>query len=448
MIGKKTINALIDFVCSRKKHLATQVFIHAEDSLLTRFASSTIHQNVREMNCSLSITAFMGKKKGMATTNNLERSSVAETLERAIAIAKQKRDDPEHIGPASPRAYREVTTYFPSTARYSPRKKAEVLKQLFDESAPYQCFGAFTTGTAEVAIGNSKGLRAYNKGTDAILRLTIKGKKGSAYGQCAHRDIRKLDFQKLQRNVLLRSQKAQDPRTAKPGSYTVILTPEAVSDILIFLGFMGFNALLYSEGRSCLTGKLGKTIFSKRLNLVDDPYDERGFAFPFDFEGVPKRRLQLVDKGIVKALVHDRKTARKVKQRSTGHHAGSENGPFPFNMVIRKGDEPIEELRKGIKRGIEISCLHYVNVVEPRSLTLTGMTRNGTFMIENGSIAYPLRNMRFNQSILTSLKKIAAVASVLHLVDGGNTYGQRFPWGFILPALVIEDFHFTGETEF
>jgi predicted Zn-dependent protease len=257
-----------------------------------------------------------------------------------------------------------------------------------------------------------------------------------------------LHFEQLQADVFERTQKAQNPRKIKPGSPPPPLTPEAVSNILIFLGFIGFNALLYSEGRSCLAGKLGKRIFSKKLTLVDDPRDERGFAFPFDLEGVPKRKLLLIEKGSVKALVHNRKTARKMKQRSTGHHAGSESGPFPLNMVMQEGSKTIEQLRKGMKRGIEISSLHYVNVVEPNSLTLTGMTRNGTFMIKDGAIAYPLKNMRFNQSVLTSLKKIVAISSTAHLVEGGNTYGQRFPWGFILPTLIIEDFNFTGETEF
>ena len=448
MIGKKAIEDVFDFIFSREKLLSTQVSIHAEYSLLTRFANSTIHQNMREKNCGVSITAFIGKKKGTAGTNNMNRSNIAHTLARAVAIAKHKRDDPEEAGPSPPRTYRDIATHFPHTARFSHQKKAELLKHLFEQSMPYQCFGAFTTGTTEIAIGNSKGLRAYNKGTDAILRLTIKGKKGSAFGQCAHRDIRKLECEQLFARVLARTKKAQNPRTAKPGSYTVILTPEAVSNILIFLGFMGFNGLLYSDRRSCLQGKLGKRIFSKKLTIIDDPLDERGFAFPFDFEGIPKRKLPLVEKGTVKALTHNRKTARRMKQRSTGHHTGSESGPFPLNMVIQGGSNTIDQLRKGIKRGIEISSLHYVNVVEPHNLTLTGMTRNGTFMIEDGVIAYPLKNMRFNQSILSSLCKIADISSSAHLVEGGNTYGKRFPWGLILPSLIIEDFNFTGKTEF
>jgi predicted Zn-dependent protease len=448
MIGKKAIENIIDFVCSRKKQLNTQVLIHSEDSLLTRFANSTIHQNLREKNTVIAITAFIGKKEGTATTNTLTKSAIDQALERAITIAKQKPDDPDSAGPSRPRAYRDLKTYVPVTERFSHGQKAEVLKQIFNQSFPYRCFGAFTTGTTEIAIGNSKGLRAYNKGTDAILRLTIKGKNGSAFGQCAHRDIRELHCEQLHADVLARARKAQNPRKAKPGSYTVILTPEAVSNILIFLGFVGFNGLLYSEGRSCLTGKLGKRIFSRKLNLTDDPLDTRGFAFPFDLEGIPKGRLPLVQNGTVKALVHDRKTARKMNQRSTGHYSGPGTGPIPLNMVIQKGDKTTDQLRKGIKRGIEISSLHYVNVVEPLNLTLTGMTRNGTFMIQNGTLAYPVKNLRFNQSILHSLANIVGISSDIRLVEGGNTYGQRFPWGFILPSLVIDDFHFTGETEF
>jgi PmbA protein len=448
MIGKKAIEDVLDFVCSGNKQIRTQVRIHGEYSFLTRFANSTIHQNVREKNCAITITAFIGKRKGTATTNIMERTSIARTLERAIAIARQKGEDPEAVGPSPPGTYREMTTYCPPTAHVSHHEKAELLKELFTRSMPYQCFGAFTTGTAEIAMGNSMGLRAYHKGTDAILRLTIKGSSGSASGQCAHRDIQKLDCRQLHAHVLARARMAQNPRDVERGAYTVLLTPEAVSEMLMFLGYMGFNGLRYSEGRSCLQGKLGKHIFSKKLTIVDDPLDERGFAFPFDYEGVPKKKITLVEKGTVKSLVHNRKTARKMKQRSTGHHTGSESGPFPLNMVIQERGRTVDQLRKNIERGIEISSLHYVNVVDPKSLTLTGMTRNGTFMIENGAISYPLKNMRFNQSVLSSFDKILDIASTAHLVEGGNTYGQRFPWGFMLPSLVIEDFNFTGKTEF
>ncbi len=448
MIGKKAIDDVMDFACSAKKGASVEVRIHAEDSLLTRFTHSTIHQNVREENSIVSITAFIGKRKATATTNSISKSDIDRTVKRAIALAKHTPSDDETIGPSPRRRYHAMDLFVPDTAHFSHREKATVLKGLFERGVPFECFGGFTTGTAVIALGNSKGLRAYSKGTDAVLRLTIKGTNGSASGQCGDRDIRNLDIESLHASVLSRARMAQNPRKVKPGSYTVLLTPEAVFELLIFLGFIGFNALRYSEGRSCLTGKLGKRIFSKKLTIIDDPLDGRGFAFPFDSEGTPKARLTLIEDGKVKALVHDRKTARRMKQRSTGHYTGSESGPAPLNMVIQEGTRTTDEIRGKMKRGIEISSLHYVNVVEPKSLTLTGMTRNGTFMIEDGAIAYPLKNMRFNQSILSSLKHIADISCPAHLVEGGNNYGQRFPWGFILPSLLIREFRFTGETEF
>jgi PmbA protein len=448
VIGKRAIENIFDFILSRKRRLGIQAIIHSEYSLLTRFANSTIHQNVQEKNTSVSITVFMGRKRGTAHTNSEKKNDIARILEEAVTIAKYNPPDPQMCGLPPPRTYKDPGTYFPSTAHLSHRKKATLLKSMFERCDPYHCFGAFTTGTTEIAIANTRGLFAYNKGTDAILRLTIKGKNGSAFGQCAHRDANELDYNLLLRDVHTRARKAQNPREPQPGRYTVLLSPEAVSDILVFLGFLGFNALLYSEGQSPLQGKIGKRIFSRALHILDDPSDERGFAFPFDFEGTPKKKLVLVAHGMVKSLVHDRKTARRMKTRSTGHHTGAGSGPFPMNMVLGAGNKTADDLRKNIKRGIEISSLHYVNVVEPHTLTLTGMTRNGTFMIEDGARAYPLRNMRFNQSMLASLNSIEAIASAPRLIEGGNTYGERFPWGYILPSLVIGDFNFTGKTEF
>lgn len=448
MIGKKAIEELMDYVCSHKNGAATEVCVHAEDSLLTRFSHSTIHQNVQERNCTVSITAFVGKRKATAATNTLKREDVSKTLKQAITLAKHTPSDPDTVIPSPQQRYHAMNNYVPSTAGFSHHRKAILLKRLFERSEPYECFGAFSTGTAVIALGNSRGLRAYNKGTDAVLRLTVKSTEGSAFGQCGHRDIRALDFDRFHADVLARTRMAQKPRKAKPGTYTVLLTPEAVFEILTFLGFIGFNALRYSEGRSCLMGKLGKRIFSKKLTIVDDPLDERGFAFPFDLEGTPKKKLTLVEQGKVTSLVHDKKTAHRMKQRSTGHYTGPDSGPAPLNMVLKEGNRSLEQLRREIKKGIEVSALHYVNVVEPKSLTLTGMTRNGTFMIEDGAIAYPLKNLRFNQSILLLLKHIADISSTVRLVEGGNNYGQRFPWGFILPFVIVEDFNFTGETEF
>ncbi|TET17667.1 MAG: TldD/PmbA family protein [Candidatus Cloacimonadota bacterium] len=448
MIGMETTRNLFNYIFSKTTATETQVSLHSEHSYLTRFANSIVHQNVMEKNTRLIIKSIVGKRIGEAATNSIKRSNVLRTLEQSIDIAKHKKEDPDYHGLPKPRIYRKATTYFRATQYLSHRKKVNIIHSITEASKPFTCFGAFTTGISEIAIGNSNGLFAYNTGTDAIMRLTMKGDNGSSSGQLSHRDICRMDFNALQNDVFRKTKLSQNPRTDKPGKYTVLLTPEAVSDILIFLGYLGFNSLLYSEGRSCLKGKIGRKIFHRKFTLVDNPFDKRGFSFPFDFEGVPKKKLTLVDNGVVKTLVYDRTTAYKMGKRSTGHCIETGMGPIPYHLVIKKGTETVASMIAGIKSGIAINTFHYVNVVEPRRLVLTGMTRNGTYLIENGHIAYALKNLRFNQSILEAFNNILSISTEMRFVEGGNTYGARFPWGSVLPYITIAGFNFSGTTEF
>jgi len=448
MIGEATIKKIFDYILCKSKASETQIIFHGEHSFLTRFANSVVHQNVMEKNRRLSIKTVMGKKIGEATTSSLKKTDLMRLLEKSMGIAKCGKDNPDYCGLPTNREQRDIETYFRATHFFSQIKKVNIIKDIIKTGRPFQCFGTFTTGSTEIAIGNSKGLFAYNKGTDAEFRLTIRGKNGSASGQCANRNIEKMDFVRLKNEVHKKTKMAQNPKNIKPGRYTVLLTPEAVRELIGFLGFLGFNSLLHSERRSCLSGKLGKKIFNKRFSLFDAPLDRRGFAFPFDFEGVPKKKLLLVDKGIVRNLVYDRHTASKEGKRSTGHFINPATGPIPLHLVIKRGKKSYKKMVKKITSGIEITTFHYVNVVEPRSLLLTGMTRNGTFMIKNGEIAYPLKNLRFNQSVLDAFKNIISISREARLVGGGNFYGPRFPLGSILPFITIEDFNFTVMTGF
>ncbi len=448
MTGESAIKSIFDYVLSKSRADETQITFHSEHSYLTRFANSAIHQNVMEKNNQLSIKTIIGKKIAEATTNSLKKPDILNVLEKSIRIACHEKDNPDFFGLPSEKKYRKIRTYFKSTHLFPQKKKIQIIKDIIKSSPPFQCFGAFTLGSNEIAIANSKGLFAYNRGTDATLRLTMRGENGSSSGECSSREINKLNFVTLKNDVYRRTKMAQNPRDINPGRYTVLLSPEAVSDIIGFLGFFGFNSLLYSEKRSCLTGKLRKKLFSEKFTLYDNPFDESGFAFPFDFEGMPKKKVLLVDRGVVSNLVYDRITARKAAKSSTGHFVSYETGPFPFHLVVKRGTTDIKEMIREITTGIAITTFHYVNVVDPNSLVLTGMTRNGTFMVKNGEIAYPLKNLRFNQSVLEALKNIASISCQARLVSTGGSYGSRFPLGSLLPYIAINDFNFTGVTEF
>ena len=448
MIGKKKFEEILSYILSKSKADETQVSLHTEHSYLTRFANSIVHQNVMEKNAILSIKTAVGKKNGEVETNNFSKSNILNILNRSIEIARHSAELPDFFGFPSPQKYKTINTYFENTLRFSQKEKISILKDIFDSSRPFSCYGAISTGAAEIAIGNSNGLSAYSYGTDAEVRLTIKGKSGAAFGQSANRDIRKINFSQLRDEVLAKAKFSQSPKNIKPGKYTVFLTPEAFSEMLNFLAFLGFNSLLYQEGRSCLINKVGKRVFSNQFTLYDDPLNSNGFAFPFDSEGIPKQRLTLVKNGTVKNLVYDRFTAHKAGKKTTGHFIGRSIGPIPLHLRVKKGEKSFRKILGNIKSGIFITTFHYINVVEPRKLILTGMTRNGTFLIKNGKIAFPLKNLRFNQGFTESLGNIISISKEVKLVGNENSYGPRFPMGTIAPFIAIKDFNFTGATEF
>jgi predicted Zn-dependent protease len=207
---------------------------------------------------------------------------------------------------------------------------------------------------------------------------------------------------------------------------------------------------MFHEGRSFLSDKLGSKIVDKRITLIDDPFAKNGFAFPFDFEGVPKRKLVLLSNGVAKNVVYDSLTAFKNKKRSTGHALGGPNpfGPVPLNVVMKPGTKSIDDMIRETKRGILVTRFHYTNVIDPRKLTFTGMTRDGTFLIEEGKISKGLKNLRFTENVIEVLNRVDGLSKNSILVASDPGYGSRFATGTVVPAIKVRDFTFTSSTEF
>ena len=243
---------------------------------------------------------------------------------------------------------------------------------------------------------------------------------------------------------------SDDPIEIPPGKYTAIFEPLAASEFLDYLAFYAFNGRMFHEGRSFLSGKLGRKVVDERITLVDDPLAENGFSFPFDFEGVPKQKIVLIDKGIAKHVVYDSQTAFKHKKKSTGHALGGPNpfGPVPLNLVMKPGNGDLAGMIKETEKGILVTRFHYTNVIDPHKLTFTGMTRDGTFLIENGKVTKGLKNLRFTENIIDVLNRIEAISEKQILVASDPGYGRRFATGHIVPAIKVRDFTFTSATEF
>ncbi len=448
------VKKLISSVIRDSKAEQIEVTVFNFSQALTRFANNCIHQNVQEANTSVTIRSIFGKKAGYAQTNSLEAGKVREARKWSETIAKLQRDNPDLAGlPRSdPRDYKKTVTYKVSTAGYTADKRAAAVQSIVGIAAhkKLSAFGSVSNGSAEIAIGNSAGTFAYNTSADIFCNIVMSTDTSSGYVQAGSRDVAALDFEGLANTAADKALLSMNPGKCAPGEYSTIFEPLAMADLLGYLAFYAFNGKLYEEGRSYLAGKLKTKVMSSGVTLTDDPFNAAGFAIPFDFEGVPKKKMVLIDKGIARNMVYDSQTAAKARKISTGHALTAPNpfGPIPVNLVMEGGRSTVDDLVKKTKKGILVTRLHYTNVIDPYKLTITGMTRDGTFLIENGVITRGLKNLRFTENIFRAFKNIDGISRKTYCVPDEPGYGGRFARGSIVPYVRIKDFTFTSATEF
>jgi len=233
----------------------------------------------------------------------------------------------------------------------------------------------------------------------------------------------------------------RDPQDFEPGLYDVILTEYAAADILTFLGYVALGGTAFEEGRSFMSGRLGDRIMGENIDIFDDGTDLRTMAMPFDWAGVPKRKVPLISKGIAKGVVYDAFTAQKYGRENTGHGLPGARGGIPAHIILAPGESSLDEMISGSKKAILVNRFHYTRVAEPMKVVITGMTRDGTFLVEDGEIKHPIKNLRFTQSYLEAMNNVEAIGSALKIQ--GSYVGS-----VTVPALKIRDFNFTGTTSF
>lgn len=453
MLGESRAREILNLALRRSKADQTEAVLQAEESYLTRFANSYIHQNVAESNCTLTVRAVFGKRMGLASTNRMEPADIRRAVDQACGIARLQRENKDFVSLPGPRPDPALPAgmYVEGTAKFTAKQRAEQVRGICNLAVRHRtsAFGALSTGVSETAVANSLGVTRYAAATDAYLNTVVMTDTGAGYGQGAHRDVDRLDFQGIGRRAVRKAVDSRNPSDLKPGRYTVVLEDTAVYTLLEFLGYTGFSARAVQEGRSFMGGRFGKRIMDPRITIVDDPGDRRGFAFPFDFEGVPKRKVVLVEKGVARNVVYDSMTAGREKRESTGHAMPAPAyHPMAENLVMAPGDTPLRKMVESTRRGVYVTRFHYVNLIDPMEVSITGMTRDGTFLIENGKITKPVKNLRFTVSVLKCLNSLAAVGDRSELVSEPGGYGHRFAVGFRVPALKISDFSFTGGTDF
>ncbi len=421
-----------------------EALVMAEDAALTRFANSQIHQNVAETNVALNLRFVVGKRVGVASTGRTDDEGLRRLVEGAAAIAGVVEELDDWGGLPEPTPIEPVdAAYASATADASPELRAEGVRAVIAaaDAAGVTAYGSFSTGTETAAVANSKGIRSAGTRTvSQLLTVTMGPDGGTGYAEDAAVDATTIDAAAIGRQAADLARSTANAQALDAGDYPVVLETYAVVDLLDMLGYLGFSALAVQEGRSFV--EIGKRVGSELVTVVDDGRDPAGLPMAFDYEGVAKQRVPLLEQGVCAGVVYDAQTAARDGVTSTGHGLPAPNsyGPFPLNQVMSAGETSREDLLGGMERGLLVTRFHYTNPVHPKLAIVTGMTRDGTFLVEDGRIVGPVRNLRFTQSYLAAMASVVAVSRERKTLRG-------FLGGVVVPALRLDGWTFTGTTE-
>jgi predicted Zn-dependent protease len=431
----------------------TEAVLLQTRTALTRYANSIIHQNVTTTDTVLVLRLVYDKQLGIVRTNRTDEASIKEAVERATRIARSQRPNRDFISLPEGGPIMDVPNFSPRTAKSAPEERAEVVEEIISilSSRGVKAFGALEATTYSMTVANSLGIRAHDDLTLAHLVVSaIKeadGEKGYGRGEDLNVDISRLDHRRMAESAAEKAVQSIGAKSLEPGEYTVILESDAVADMLQFLGFITFGALAYQEGRSFVTGKLGQKVTGGAITLWDEGTRPEGIPVAFDAEGVPKEKVTLLEEGVARGVVYDSYTAGREGKRSTGHALLPPNplGPIAMNTFLKTGDSSLEEMVADTKRGIYVTRFHYTNPVDAPKALITGMTRDGTFLIENGEVVAPVRNLRFTQGIMEAFE----AASLMGKEGKPHRYSSWLGMGAsTAPPMKVDSFRFTGVTEF
>ena len=427
---KEEARNIMEKALSFSKSDACEINLSGSDSGNIRYARNTVSTSGYRSNQSLAVTASYGKRSGSATIDEFDDASLEKVVRRAEELAKLSPENPEFMAPMGPQSYDEPVTFVEATANIKPEYRAQVAASSIKPAAQKDvtAAGFLNDSSGFRSMLNSKGLFAYNKFTDVDFTVTMRTNDGTGSGWVTRdfNDIKKFNADEAAKIAIDKAVMSREARAIEPGKYTVILEPAAAADLL---GNMrgAFNARTADEGRSFMSKdggtKLGQKIVDERVNIYSDPLHPEVPTSTWNGEGMPLKKTQWIENGVVKNLAYSRFWAQE---------KGVEAVPFPPNFIMVGGNASLDELIKGTKRGILVTRLWYIRSVDPQTLLYTGLTRDGTFYIENGQIRYPVKNFRFNESPIIMLNNLEQLGQQVRI--GGS----------LIPYMKIRDFTFTS----
>jgi PmbA protein len=422
----------------------TEASISGVSYSLTRFANNTIHQNVAEEDVNISVRAITERRTARASTNRFDDDSIRQVCERALSLAELQPPDPELLPLAKPQTYRSLDRHDAETANLSPAARAEAVGKVIQraESDHLTSAGVFSSGSMSHALYNSRGLRAYHAESVSEFSVTMLGNSSSGWAKRTGPRWQGIELEEAADRAARKALESEEPREVAPGKYTVILEPAAVLDLCGFM-LLDFGGLAVREKRSCLTGRVNQKVFGENIQIRDDVFHPLQSGPPFDGEGIPRQRVALVENGVVKNLVYSRQSAHAAGTAPTGHGfpLPNEYGEAPLNVVMEGDRHTREEMIRSTSGGLLVTRLWYIREVDPYKKILTGMTRDGTFWIENGELKYGVKNFRFNESLIDMLNKV-------EMMGRPERAAGEESIEMIVPSMKVRDFNFSSLTKF
>jgi len=422
----------------------TEVLVGSGDSALTRFTHETSNQNVASDDTGVSVRAIVDGRTGVAQTNRRDDASLRDVAARALEMAKLAPADPlAPLLPAGGPASAPPGSYDEATAVASADRRAQMCEAIFRaaEHAGYWSAGYAATSANGITIANTSGALASFDGTSASVNVKMNAPDSTGFAEAHATALGEIDAGATGAAAVEKARSSAAPRSVDPGEWTVLLEPAAVGELLSYI-VPHFSAQAFEEGSSFFSDGLDQTYFSENVSLKDDYAHPLSPGMPFDYEGQPTMRLPLVEHGVVRNFVTDSYYAKRLDRPNTGHALPAPNafGPYPLHVVLEAGTKPFEQLVAETKRGLLITRFWYIRTVDQKKAIVTGMTRDGTFLIEDGKIAGGVRNLRFNQSIVEALQRCEC--------SNRQTRTGGYAYSLVTPAVKIERFSFTSTTEF
>jgi predicted Zn-dependent protease len=449
MISKNSAKRIIDRAIAHagKRVDGIEVTVWGSNIATSRFALNSMTQNQAPDTVAVSVRVLVDGRQARLGTDNISAQAVRTVVDNAIAVAKLLEKDEELLplpDLKEPGAYGSVDRFDGKTARMTAKARAARIKLTTNAAIEknLRASGVFASGSWFIATGNSQGVFAFHQESSAECSVTIEKENSSGWAKAHAVDARAIDTQALVQSAIAAAEKTADPDEVPPGLYTVILSPSAVLDLVSFL-WGDFSATSHRDKLSSLTDKVGQKVFGENITIKDDFAHPLQAGASFDGEGMPRTAVTLVEKGVVKNLVYGRRAAKHFGVESTGHGLTepSSAGEQPANLVLEGRTTSREEMIASTDRGILLTRVWYVRVVDPSKLLLTGMTRDGTYLIENGKLVKGVRNLRFNVSVIELLNNVLALGPAVRAAGE-----EGFP--AVVPAMKVANFNFTSTTKF